>query len=378
VVLSSYQVVEIATSYATSYGGRLLAEAGIPVLRIELDEQPSLQTMPPFGPGGFSVAYLSANAKKACIRIDPSTKAGKELLDRLVARSSVFLTDHAQLWDHKSAGVTCHVHPYPERSDVMYELPSYDALVQSQSGAISMTGRITGPPVKIGFLIGDLAPALYASMGIINGLVDGRQQTVSIYPLDATVSLLSYLGCSFIAVGEEPGFIGSGHPHIVPYGAFTAKDGYVIVAAFTQAFWRKLCAMFNRPDMTDNPRFRTFVDRRDNRDELNGLLNQLFTEDTVKNWVKRLDIADVPNAPMYSMRQALDQEVVEAREMVMELDGIRLLNTPIIGVGKSGGEARPALLRDWRLALESLGLSKAEIDQAKSAGVVTPYYPVES
>ena len=375
--LAYLQIVEMTTTYGAAFGGRLLAESGIPVLRIETDENPPLQSMPPKAPSGFSVPYLSANAKKACVFVDDSTTDGRQLVDRLIEASNAFLTDRPQLPSRRSAGVTCRVHALPDDVQLRYELPSYDVPIQAQSGAMSMTGRIGGPPVPIGFPIGDIAPGVYAGIATLQGLVSGGPQTVAIHALDAAVSLLSYLGCSFIAAGEEPGFIGSGHPHIVPYGAFPASDGYVIIAGFTQDFWRKLCRMLDRDDLTQNPKYRTFVDRRDNRDELNALLGDLFREDTVENWVARLDTADVPNAPIYSMRQALDQPVVAERDMTIELDGMRMLNSPIIDVDQPHGAAsRPPLMRDWRRALTQLGLDHDEIRDLEASETIRPYYPV--
>lgn len=367
------QVVEVSDTYGTAFGGRLLAESGIPVLRIETAPRSLLQDVPPFGPAGRSVSDLSANLKKATVRIDVDAPGGAELLERLVASADAFLTDRRQLWDLRARTVSCRVRALPEPFDAArgYELPSYGVPVQAQSGAISMTGRIGGPPVPIGFPIADIAPGVYAAIGILQGLLDGRPRAISVDALDSTVSLLSYLGCSFIAAGEEPGFIGSGHPHIVPYGAFPAKDGYIIVAGFTQDFWRNLCHMFDRADLIENPRYRNFVDRRDNRDELNGLIADMFMEGTVEHWIERLDEADVPNAPIYSMRAALDQPVVGQRDMLTQVDGLTLLNTPIIDVEqRSGVGARPEADREWSAGLARLGLERAEIDELLGRGVL--------
>lgn len=365
------QVVEVADTYGTAFGGRLLAESGISVLRIETSPNPLLQRMVPPGPGGSSVPYLSANSKKSTLRIDVTKAEGHQLLSRLIAGADAFLTDRADLADERASIVTCRVAPFSDAPNIAYELPSYDVLNQARSGAISMTGRIGGPPVPIGFPVGDIAPGVYAAIGVLQALVDGGRRVIEVDALDATVSLLSYLGCSFIAAGEEPGFIGSGHPHIVPYGAFPASDGYVIVAGFTQDFWRNLCHMFERPDLIEDPRYRTFVDRRDNRDELNGILAEMFRQNTVEHWVAALDEADVPNAPIYSMRQALDQPVVGQREMVTTVDGTPFLNSPIIDVEHpTGPGSRPPLDRDWTSALERLGLGLPDIERLRAAGVL--------
>ena len=370
---SPYQVVEVTTTHAGAYTGRQLAEAGLPVLRVELLDKPA-QQLPPMTSEGFSAAYLSMNGKKENVRVDGASEQGRALLARIITNSSVFVTDLRELFTARSALVTCHLHV--DNVCVAGDLPSNDILVQAMSGALSMTGHLKGPPAPIGIPVGDIAPGLFAAIGVLFALVEEIPQTLSVHSLDATVSLLSYLGCSFLVSGTEPGFAGSGHPFVTPYGAYRAKDGYIIVApGFTQVFWQNLCRMLGRPELIDDPRFRTFNNRRNNKSALQEILGTAFAENTVDEWEARLDQADVPNGPIRSFRQALEHPVTNIRGMITQVHGLSFLSTPLINNTPIEGMAnRPLGARGWRHALERLGMTGTDVTALARDGVVRPCY----
>lgn len=360
--LSDFLVVEVATTFAGMYAGRVLAESGLPVLRIEASDERPLEGLDGVGdrPGS---AYLSANLKKSIIR--PAPDKMRELVNRIAASGAVFITDRDDYSEVRSRIVTCHIQPYRGQAGGVCELPSADVLVQAFMGGASMTGRIGGFPVPMGFPIGDLAPGIYSAIGVLRGLLDARAQLITVGAVDATVSLLSYLGCSFFVDGEDIGFIGSGHPYIVPYGAYTASDGFFIVAAYDQSFWRKLCKLLDRTDLCEDPRYKRFTGRRDNRNELNALLNSLFSRKTVAEWIRLLQQSDIPNAPVFSLQQALRHEVVTARNMVTNIDGIPLLDSPIMNLcdRNAGGTGKPRLARDPGALSRLLPISEQELRQ---------------
>ena len=376
-----YPVVEITSTYAGAYAGRQLAEAGLPVLRVELTDATPLQKLPPFAASGDSVAWLSANGKKENLRIDAGTEEGRSLLEGLIARSAVFLTDDPDWFEARSRLMTCHMRMNP--MSIHHDLPTDDVLVQAMSGALSMTGRPGESPVPIGIPLGDVAPGIYAAIGIMNGLLSDESRVIAVHGLDATASLLSYLGCSYLISGEEPGLIGSGHPHVVPYGAYRAKDGYIIVApGFTQAFWRKLCRMLDKAELIDDPRFLTPVDRRNNREELQAIFRPAFTTRTVEDWAARLDEADVPSGPYRTFARALQQPLVQERGMVTRVGEHSFLATPLrCNTAEEPGRERPTPGTPWRQIMQDLGVPAAGIDALTAQGTVkprlTPFSPAE-
>ena len=377
---SSIQVVEITSSCAGAYTGRQLAEAGLAVLRLEIADHTPLHQLPPFDAQGNSIPWLSMNGKKENVRVDMSTSRGREFVDRIIKRSAVFVTDMPAFFDARSQQITCHIHA--DRIGVASDLPSTDILMQAMSGALSMTGPLQGPPTPIGLPIGDLAPGLFAAIGILRGLLQDQPQAIEVHALDATVALISYLGCSYIVSGEEIGFVGSGHPFVTPYGAYRAKDGYIIVApGFTQVFWQNLCRMLNREDLIEDPRFGTLTNRRKHRNALQEILDAAFSQDTVEAWESRLDKADVPNGPIRPFRQVLAHPATAVRGMVTDIQGRSFLSSPLIdNTALPQCADRPTGGRAWKTATtRHLGMSSAEIESLLHDHVVrplhTPYSP---
>lgn len=367
----NHRVVEIASSAAGAYAGRVLAEAGLAVLRIEVEETPALCSLPPFTDDGSSIPYLSLNGRKEIIRVDVRDPRGRALARRLISAASVFLTDDPAYFPLRCRGVTCHVHP--GEIGIAGNVPSMDYIIQAMSGALSMTGPLKGPPSPIGIPVGDIAPGLFATIGILNGLLSDEPQAIEVRALDATLALMSYLGCSYLVGGAEMGFVGTGHPYVTPYGAYRAKDGHIIVApGFTQIFWQNLCHMLGRADMIDDPKFATLTSRKKHRDELQAILDAAFMQDTVENWERRLNEADVPNGKVQPVRAALEHPVMQHRGMITEIGGRRFINSPVIQ-NTPGAEADGRVSAGnpgWHTLVHELTEGRGELEALLAGGQV--------
>ena len=137
-----------------------------------------------------------------------------------------------------------------------------DLILQATGGLMGHTGEPGGPPIKSAPPVADITPASTPRYGITAAL-DGarahraRGSSVEVAMLDAVVSLYSDIAANVLTDGQQYGKFGSGHPDLVPYQAFPAKDGYFIVACLTNAFFKRLCAALGREDLLADPRFAT-------------------------------------------------------------------------------------------------------------------------
>src|SRR5262249_57315310 len=111
-------------------------------------------------------------------------------------------------------------------------------------GLIGPTGEAGGPPLKSAPPVADITTGIYAAYGVAAALLErersGRGQRVEVAMLDAVVSLFSDVAANVLTDGQRYGKFGSGHPDLVPYQAFPAKDGWFIVACLTNAFFKRL------------------------------------------------------------------------------------------------------------------------------------------
>jgi crotonobetainyl-CoA:carnitine CoA-transferase CaiB-like acyl-CoA transferase len=195
---------------------------------------------------------------------------------------------------------------------------------------------------------------------------------------DGMLNLLSYIGTLYLSAGELPLPQGSAHEFTVPWQAFRAQDGYVVIATRQENFWRKLTVVLGEPGMAEDPRFATNPKRLENRALLVPAIEAILGTRTVADWLARLRAAEVPAAPVNNLEGAFAEPPVAERDMIVEYDHpdvgrVRLPGNPIKLDGAGPAISRPAprlgehtdeVLRDL------LGLSAERIAALRQQGAV--------
>ncbi|MGE0723327.1 MAG: CaiB/BaiF CoA transferase family protein, partial [Alphaproteobacteria bacterium] len=260
--------------------------------------------------------------------------------------------------------------------------PSFDIVTQALSGAMSVNGEPGQPPVKLGLPLGDLVGGIYGSIGVLAALNErhatGRGRKIDLSLLDGLIGMLGYLAQLYFVNGRSPGPVGTRHPNLVPYGAFKASDGYIVIACLTEEFWHNLARAIGQPDLPADARFKDFPTRLGNREALDAIVQAAIAERTVADWMTILDEHDVPHAPILSVGQALDHPNTAARGMVETVTHptvgeMRLVGRPIRYEGAPQAPLAPPPLHGENSAAilgELLGMDAAELDRLVAAGAV--------
>jgi CoA:oxalate CoA-transferase len=187
-----------------------------------------------------------------------------------------------------------------------------------------ITGSEGGPPQRMAVPVGDLAGGLYSVVGVLAALHDrehtGKGAHVDVGLLDSSVALLSYIAGNYSASGDEPQKVGSGHHSVTPYGAYRAKDEWLVIACFAERAWPKLCRALEREDLIDDERFATQAVRKQNEIELDQILNAELSARTRGEWLEQFDKYDAPGAPINRVSEALNDAQVRYRGMVMTVN----------------------------------------------------------
>jgi crotonobetainyl-CoA:carnitine CoA-transferase CaiB-like acyl-CoA transferase len=224
----------------------------------------------------------------------------------------------------------------------MRDRPGYDPMVQAYSGLMSLLGEDGRPPVRVTASIIDMGAAMWSVIGILAALQErqrtGRGGIVGTSLLETGLAWLTIMLPSFIANGELPVRQGSGVDMIVPYQAFAASDGYMMVAAGNDNLFRRLCTAIGRPTLVDDPRFRTNGDRVVHRGELIPILADIFAAEPVAHWAKILDAAGLPNGPIHNFDQVVADAQVQALGMIQRRPDSELA---LMGLPLSFDGARP-------------------------------------
>jgi CoA:oxalate CoA-transferase len=219
-------------------------------------------------------------------------------------------------------------------------------VIQARSGLMSVTGEPDGPPVKSGASVSDLSAGIYTFGAVMAALVGrgihGRGTHIDIAMFDATMSLLEGNALAWLADRTVPHRIGSHHPNIAPFGAFSAADGQIVVAVGNDALFVAFAAAIGAPELAERPQFAQNSARSANRLVLTAVIEELLAADTCANWLARLEAAKVPCAPVNDIGQAMTDAQVAARRMRITAGGLELPGQVVKMAGYADPVVRPA------------------------------------
>jgi crotonobetainyl-CoA:carnitine CoA-transferase CaiB-like acyl-CoA transferase len=333
--LSGLVVVEIGHSVAAPYAGMILGELGAEVIKVENPQggDAARGWGPPFSEG-TATAFHAFNRAKRGIAVDLADPAAAARLRRLIGERADVLIHNlkfgtleryglgaAALVAEKPSLVCCNIGAFGTRGPLR-DRPGYDPMMQAFGGLMSLLGEDGRPPVRVTVSIIDIATAMWAVIGILAKLAERRETghggivDVSLY--ETTIAWMSLPIAAYLASGEVPARFGSGIEQIVPYQAFAAADGHLMVAAGNDNLFRRLAAAVGRPSLADDPRFRSNKDRVGNRAGLVAILDDVFGTEPIAAWRARLDAAGIPNAPIRGIDQVVADPQTAALGIIQE------------------------------------------------------------
>ena len=328
--LSGLVVIEIGHSIAAPYAGMILGELGAEVVKIENPRTGDAARGwgPPFADGAATCFHAVNRAKKG-IALDLTDPVEAEKLKALIINRADVVVQNLKfgalnryglsaeaLLAAKPGLVYCNLGAFGAVGPLR-ERPGYDPLMQAYGGLMSLMGEDGRAPVRVGVSIVDLATGMWAVIGILAALAErsktGRGGIVDTSLYESALAWMTIPIAAFLVDGKPPTRQGSGVEMIVPYQAFAAADGYLMVAAGNDNLFRRLCRVIARPELAEDERFRTNKERVVNRAALIAILDDIFGSQPVAVWQQRLDVAGIPNGPM----QTVDRVVADAQTVAL-------------------------------------------------------------
>jgi crotonobetainyl-CoA:carnitine CoA-transferase CaiB-like acyl-CoA transferase len=345
--LAGIRVADFSRVLAGPLATMLLADLGADVIKVERPEtgDDTRGWGPPFVEGGDAAYFLSLNRNKRSVTIDLSTDDGRSSARKLSLASDVvvenfrpglmqrFGLDHETLSAERPGLVYCSLTAFGDQAGTR---PGYDIIVQALSGLMSFTGHPGGEPTKVGVALLDVICGLYAANAIQAALLrrssTGRGGRVTVSLFDASVAALVNQAANYLLGGLVPGPLGNAHPNIVPYQLFDASDRPFILAAGNDRLFERTCEVIGRPELATDQRFVTNADRVRHREALIPILAEAFGTRTADEWVKALEAASVPSAPVRTVDEVFAS--AEGAAALQEVDDpvrglLRLVAEPI-------------------------------------------------
>jgi crotonobetainyl-CoA:carnitine CoA-transferase CaiB-like acyl-CoA transferase len=349
-VLSDVLVIDLSRVYAGPYCTMMLGDLGAQVVKIERPGSGDDTRI--FGPpfiGGESAYFLALNRNKRSITLDFSTPDGKEQLLELVKKATVLVENFRPgTLERKGLGyealhainpglIYCSISGYGQTGPHAL-LPGYDFVAQGESGLMSITGEVDGPPMPVGTPVSDITAGMFACMSILAALRvrdhTGKGQRIDISLLESAVSLLGNVASNYLISGTEARRYGNGHPNITPYQAFSTRNGHMIVACGNDELFETLCHALGRDDLATDERFVTNSQRLHHRRALITILQEQFLQRDTTDWLALLRKLGVPCGPIHKVSQVFHDPQIRAREFVWECEHptagtIQLVGSPM-------------------------------------------------
>jgi len=392
--LSGLKVLDLSRILAGPYATQMLADLGAEVWKVESPWGDDTRRWGPPFREGESAYFLSTNRGKKSLAINLKDPRGQEIIRRLAAEADVLVEnfkagdlaryglDYESLAAVNPRLVYASITGFGQNGPRAHE-PGYDAALQGITGIMSITGEPDGAPVKIGVAWIDVLTGLTAAVGILAALrereVSGRGQHLDLALFDVGVAALVNQAQAYLMSGVVPQRMGSAHPQIVPYQAFTAADKWFILAVGNDGQYQRLTEAIGRPDLWEDERFKTNAGRVKHRRELVPLLAEIFRSRPRSEWLEVLRQAGVPVTPVNDVGEALADPQAEARGLLWRLDHpklgqVPLLASPLQHMSRTPAQpaAPPPLLgqQTHEVLVETLGMCEDEVRSLVEAGVL--------
>ncbi len=381
--LEGVVVLDCTQVMAGPFCAMLLADMGAEVIKVEKPGGDDARRMGPPFINGESAAFLGVNRNKKGVVLDLKNDLDRDVFRRMAAQADVVA-------ENFRPGTMARLGLGPddlrrERPELIYasisgfgqtgpyaDRPGYDLIAQGMSGMMSATGHPGSPPVKISAPIADLGAGMFAAYGIlaayVHRLKTGEGQVVDASLLEAAVALTVWEAAEYWGSGAVPGPRGSAHRLVAPYQAVESADGHFNVGAANQANYERLCAALGRPDLLADPRFAGNPERVRNYAALAEEIQRTTRTRTSAEWLAELQEAGVPAGPICGTDEALADEHVRAREMVVALEHpvagrVDNLGVPVKLSATPGSVRTPAptLGQHTESVLRAFGVPEAQV-----------------
>ncbi|HUF42038.1 MAG TPA: CoA transferase [Verrucomicrobiae bacterium] len=346
--LDGVRVLDLTRVVAGPYCAMFLGDLGAEVVKVE---QPGTGDDtrgwgPPFT-GGESAYYLCINRNKKSIALDLKSAKEVELVRQLAQAADVVIENfrpgtmerlglgEEELRELNPRLIYASLTGFGADGP-MSGWPGYDLIVQAWGGLMSITGTPDGEPVKVGVAIIDLVAGLMLGKAITAALFArekiGVGQRIDTSLLEAEVASLINVGSNYLIGGKIPARWGNAHPNIVPYQNFKTADGYLVIGVASEVIWKRFCQAIGRMELAEDPRFANNSTRVENRVELISVLAEVFLGRSNEIWLKLLNDAEVPCAPVQTIDRVFQAPQVLHRDMLVEIEHPTAGKVPMAGI----------------------------------------------
>jgi succinyl-CoA---D-citramalate CoA-transferase len=335
--LAGLRVVELGQMLAAPFAGRLLADMGAEVIKVDPPGKPDVSRS--WGKGeyrGRALGWPVLGRNKKCITLNLRVERGQELLLGLVAKSDVLLENFRagtlERWNlgyERLAGVNpglilARVSGYGQTGRYSDRV-GFAAAAEAMGGLRYINGFPDQAPPRLGVSIGDYLAGCFAVQGTLAALhrrattPEGRGQVVDVSLVESCFALLGDIVPEYDRLGAVREPSGTGLKGIAPSDVYLSRDGkWMVIAANNDNLFRRLCEVMGQPELADDERYVNHRARGQNQDELDATIKEWAAQRDAAEIDETLNTAGVVCSPVYSIEDIFNDGYFWEREMLVK------------------------------------------------------------
>jgi crotonobetainyl-CoA:carnitine CoA-transferase CaiB-like acyl-CoA transferase len=332
--LAGYTVIELGSTVAGPFCGRLLADFGASVIKVEVAEGDALRSMGSHKEG-ISLYALSIFRNKEVIAVDLREPEGQGLLRRLIDQADFLVENfrpgtlerwglgYATLSASNPGLIMVRISGYGQ-SGPYSKQPGYGVIGEAMSGLRSITGDPDRPPARVATSLSDYVTGLYGAFGAMLALEarhkTGKGQIVDTALAECAFSFMEPHVMAYDQLGLIAERAGSKLPGSSPNNLYRSADGcYIHVAALADPIFRRLSAAMDRPALADEARFATNRQRSLHGEAVDALVQDWIGSLLFETVHQRLTKYDIPHAKIYNIDDVFRDPHFSEREAIARL-----------------------------------------------------------
>lgn len=392
------RVIELGSLIAGPFAGRLLADFGAEVIKVEDPRRPDpLREWGQARVEGKTLWWSVQSRGKKLITLDLRSDKGREILVRLLSEADVLIENFRPgtlekwdlapeaLWKTNPGLVIARVSGYGQSGSNAHK-PGYASVAEAYGGMRYLNGSPGEPPPRTGLSMGDTLAAMFAMQGILTALYwrdargGGVGQVVDVSLVESCFAMLESVVPEYGATGAVRQPSGTGLKGLAPSNMFrSGDDDWVIIAANQDSVFYRLAHVMGRRDLLEDPRFTNHTARGEHQEEIEGIVAGWAKTLTTDELLETLSGAAVPGGPVHTIADIFADPYFREHGRLVRTTDPELGEIVMPGVvpqlsATPGAVGRPGPLspgRDNREVFRSLaGLSEQDVRALESEGVV--------
>ncbi|MBM7631329.1 CaiB/BaiF CoA transferase family protein [Geomicrobium sediminis] len=393
--LKGIRVLELGTLLAGPFAGRLLADFGAEVIKIEPPDKPDPMRQWGKEKDGVGLWWPVQSRNKKSITLNLRTVEGQTVFKELAESSDVvienFRTGTMEKWGlgyedlreinprlimMRTTGYG-QTGPYKDRA-------GFGSIGEAMGGIRYVTGFQDRPPARVGISIGDTLAALYSTIGCLTAIEErhksGEGQMIDTAIYESVFSVMESMIPDYLLADYVRERTGNILPGVAPSSIYRTKDDtYVVIGANADAVFSRLTRAMGQPELAEHDDYKTHLARGKNQKELDALIERWTKTLDAKHVLEALEEQGVPSGLIYSAADIVKDPHYAARDMIVNTEHPQLGEFPMPGVvpklsrtpgqidhagSVKPGEANEAIYQSM------LGMTSEKIEQLQARGVI--------